>query len=205
MASDFVPKSLGNRETWLTGLKTAITNDGPTCGQTPAQVTADTALIDSILNPTKDANLKETAAVEAAGTARAAMNTHNAALRAMINRYKNATGFTPGMAAAWKVVTQSPDYDMNTQKPTITVRSMTGQNVVSGRKPGFTSVDIQMRVDGSGDWTTIGTKVSHFPFYDTTAPQTEGKPEKREYRALGYVGDNQTGQPSNIVTAVFTG
>jgi hypothetical protein len=30
-----------------------------------------------------------------------------------------------------------------------------------------------------------------------------GKPEKREYRALGYVGDNQVGQPSDTVTGIF--
>jgi hypothetical protein len=41
-------------------------------------------------------------------------------------------------------------------------------------------------------------------FAGSTAPQTDGKPEKREYRGLGYVGDDQVGQSSDIVTAVFT-
>ena len=61
-----------------------------------------------------------------------------------------------------------------------------------------------MRLEGTSNWTTIGTKVNHFPFFDTTAPQVAGKPEKREYRALGMVGDQQTGQPSAIVTTVWS-
>jgi len=47
-------------------------------------------------------------------------------------------------------------------------------------------------------------KVNHFPFFDTTAPQVAGKPEKREYRGLGMIGDQQVGQPSPIVTAVWS-
>lgn len=123
----------------------------------------------------------------------------------MINRYKAATGWTAGMGAAWAVETHEPDYDMNNHKPTINGRARPGAVVISGRKPGFTSVTIQMRVDGTAEWTAIGIKINHFPFYDTTAPGTPGKPEKREYRALGMVGDAQTGQPSDIITAVFGG
>ena len=41
------------------------------------------------------------------------------------------------------------------------------------------------------------------PFIDLTPPQIPGKPEKREYRVLGYVGYQQVGQPSATVTAVF--
>ena len=62
-----------------------------------------------------------------------------------------------------------------------------------------------MRVDGTTEWITIGMKINHFPFFGTTVAQTPGKPEKRQYQALGYVGDNQAGQPSDIVTAVYGG
>jgi hypothetical protein len=75
--------------------------------------------------------------------------------------------------------------------------------LIRGAKPGFTSVTIQMRVEGTTEWISIGIKISGFPFFDTTAPQTPGKPEKREYRALGYLGDQQMGQPSEIVTAIY--
>ena len=52
-------------------------------------------------------------------------------------------------------------------------------------------------------WTTVGIKLNHFPFIDTIAPQVPGKPEKREYRARGYVGDQESGQPSDIVTGLY--
>lgn len=205
MANDYMPKSLRNLKDWLTNLQTRITADGPTLGQTPAQVTADTDLIDSVLSPVSDALTKQSAWVQADGTARDAVNSNDGKVRDLINRYKAATGWTEGMAESWQVRTSQTTYDMTTHKPTITVESRPGTNEVRGRKPGFTSVDIQMRLEGTSAWTTIGTKLSHFPFSDTTAPQTPGKPEKREYRALGYKGDSQVGQPSDIVSEVFTG
>ncbi len=49
-------------------------------------------------------------------------------------------------------------------------------------------MDIQARVDGTETWETFAVKVNHVPFLDTR-PSVNGKPEKREYRALGYDGD----------------
>jgi hypothetical protein len=205
MAQDYMPKSLRNLKDWLTNLKTRITADGPTLGQTPAQVTSDTDLIDGVLTLASDALTKQSAWVQADGTARDAVTDNDGKIRDLINRYKAATGWTEGMAEAWEVRTSQTTYDMGTHKPTITVQARAAMNEVRGKKPGFTAVDIQMRLEGASAWTTIGTKINHFPFFDTTAPQTPGKPEKREYRALGYKGDTQAGQPSDIVTAVFTG
>ena len=201
--SDFVPKSFDNLKPWLEGLKTGVTNDGPTCGQSAATVTADTALVDSLLTPVGDALTRETAAMDARGTAETLISTKMPAVRSMLNRYKTATGWTDGMAEAWEVNSPARSYDMDTHGPTITAQSRPGMVLVRGKKPGFTSVTIQMRPDGTADWIDIGVKVSRFPFIDLTAPQTPGKPEKREYRALGYVGDEQVGQPSATVTAVF--
>lgn len=204
MASDYMPKSLSNLPAWFAGIKKGVDTDGPTCNQSPAQITEDKDFINSLLTAVNAANAAETAALEAAGTARDLLKTNNEKLRKLINRYKNSNGWTEGMADAWQVKTHATQADMSEQKSSITARSVTGKNVISGRKRGFTSVTIQMRVDGTNDWIDIGVKVSHFPFYDTTAPQTEGKPEKREYRALGFIGDDQVGQPSDIVTAVLT-
>ena len=141
--------------------------------------------------------------MDAQGAAQTVLTQKNKPLRDMINRYKNATGWNDGMAAAWDVNTSTTTYDMATHKPIIRVHSVAGKNVIKGEKPGFASVTIQMQVEG-GTWIDIGVKINHFPFYDTTAPKTPGVPEKREYRALGYDGDQQVGQPSDIVPAVFT-
>ena len=200
---DYVPKSFDNLKPWLEGVKTGVSNDGPTCGQSVATVTADTALVDSILTPVGAALTKETAAMDARGTAETMISTRMPAVRAMLNRYKTATGWTDGMANAWEVNSPPRAYDMNSHRPTITAQSRPGMVLVRGSKPGFTSVTIQMRPDGTSEWIDIGVKISRFPFIDITAPQTPGKPEKREYRALGYVGDEQVGQPSATVTAVF--
>ncbi len=204
MANDYLPKSLPNLKDWLTNLKTRITADGPTLGRTPAEVTADIALVDGLLTPTSDALTKQSAWVQAEGAARTALAAGDGPLRGMINHYKTAPGWNTGMSDSWKVKTHETTYDMNNHKPTITAAAGVGVVEIRGKKPGFTSVSIQMRIDGTTEWTTIGVKINHFPFYDTTAPQTPGKPEKREYRALGYSGDKQVGQPSDIVTAIYS-
>ena len=204
MATDIVPRSLENQKTWLSGLKDGITTDGPTCGRTAAQVTDDTAFIDSMLTPVTDALDKQLAAMEAEGLARSTMTVNNDKLRKLIKNYKSSPGWNEGMAEAWAVKSITPQYDMNTQAPTLAVANIGGQLMLKGKKPGFTSVSIDMRVAGTANWTTIGVKLSSFPFIDTTAPQTPGKPESREYRARGYIGDQETGQPSEIVTGIFT-
>lgn len=205
MATDIVPKSIRNQKTWLTGLKTGMTTDGPACGRTPAQVTTDTAFIDTLLTPVSDAEDKHTAALESEGLARASMRTSNEKLRALIKNYKSSPGWNPGMAAAWDVQSDSTEYDMNTHKPSVSVKTVGGQVVVGGRKPGFDAVDVMMRVTGTATWTKIAAKVMHLPMIDSTLPQTAGKPESRDYQLMGYVGDATAGQPSDIVTNIFPG
>lgn len=205
MSSDYIPASLQNLQTWLSGLKTGITTDGAACGQTAGQITSDTALVDGLLTLVTTANTKEIEALEANGAARGGLRQKRSDLRDMINRYKNSTGWTEGMTDAWQVSSRAATYDMSTHKPSITARSFPGFVVIAGSKPGFSSITIQKRLSGESNWVDIGIKVSHLPFSDTTAAQTADKPEKREYRGIGYKGDQQVGQPSDIVTAVFTG
>jgi len=205
MATDFVPKSIRNLKTWLTGLKVGITNDGAACGRSPAQITADLAFIDTLLGPVTDADDKAMAALEAEGLARLIMRTNNGILRAMLKNYKSSPGWNNGMAAAWDVLSETVEYDMNTHKPTVSIKTVGGQVEVGGRKPGFDSVDIMMRVTGTATWTKIAAKVMHLPIIDSTAPQTPDKPESRDYQFIGYVGDEPAGQPSDIVTNIFPG
>ncbi len=101
MSADYKPKSIANLKTWLAGLKTGITSDGPGMGRTPAQVTADTAFIDSMLTPVTAADTMQTQAMEAEGLARQAVATNNSKLRDLINNYKSSPGWNPGMAQAW--------------------------------------------------------------------------------------------------------
>ena len=63
-----------------------------------------------------------------------------------------------------------------------------------------------MRVVGApGGFTTIGHKRKKFPFDDQTPLKTSGVPEVREYTAQGVIGDDEVGQPSDIVSVTFAG
>ena len=205
MGKDYVPTSNSNLKTWLAGLKAALTTDGPALGRTPAQITADNDFIDTMLAPVTSAETAATAAMEAEGLARLAMTTNNKPLRDLINNCKSSPGWNSGRAAAWKVQSGTTQYDMDTHKPTLTVKLVGGSVLLGGSKPGFDAVSIDMRVTGTATWTTIAVKVMRLPVIDSTAPQVPGKPESRDYRGRGYVADQEMGQPSDIVTNIFPG
>src|ERR1700710_1241257 len=100
MARDYILPSLHIFVAWATNLKARIGADGPALGQTPAQVTSDQALVDSMLTPATDALTKQNAAMEAEGTARAAIGTNEPLARDMLNRYKATTNWNEGHAEA---------------------------------------------------------------------------------------------------------
>jgi len=84
---------------------------------------------------------------------------------------------------------------------------ISGKAVINDRvelafnKQGMTAVRFQMR-RGNGDWVTVGDPTSS-PFIDTT-PSIDGKPEKREYRAIYLVKNEPVGQYSDIITIYTT-
>lgn len=86
-------------------------------------------------------------------------------------------------------------------KPTISGKALADDRVeLTFNKQNQPAVRFQMR-RGGNDWVTVGDPTSS-PFKDAT-PSLDGKPEKREYRAI-YISKNEpVGQYSDIIT-VYT-
>jgi hypothetical protein len=71
-------------------------------------------------------------------------------------------------------------------------------------KKGFTAVKIFVRLKGQTQWKYLATDTNspyddHSPLAETT------KPEEREYMAIGLVKDEEVGQGSDVVGAVYGG
>lgn len=87
-------------------------------------------------------------------------------------------------------------------KPAINGAAMPDDKVsLTFNKQGQTAIRFQMR-RGGGDWTTVGDPTTS-PFLDTTA-SVDGKPEKREYRAIYLLKNQPVGQYSDIITVYTT-
>lgn len=87
-------------------------------------------------------------------------------------------------------------------KPNISGKAIADDRVeLTFGKQGQPAVRFQMR-RGSGDWTTVGDPTSS-PFIDTT-PSLDGKPEKREYRAIFVNKNEPVGQYSDIIVIYTT-
>ena len=108
-----------------------------------------------------------------------------------------------GDADTLDVATSSSTIDPASYKPQIKVEAHPGYNELTGKKRGVQALNFYTRIKGVGPWTLLASKRATFPFSDDTPPATAGKPEEREYMAMGVMNDEEIGQASDIVTAVF--
>ncbi len=81
--------------------------------------------------------------------------------------------------------------------------SRRGHVLLTGKKLGATSLSLYWRRKGETTWRLLAAKRVRFPFDDQTPPVTPGALEEREYMAIGVLGDDEFGQPSQIASAVF--
>lgn len=87
-------------------------------------------------------------------------------------------------------------------KPNISGKPIADDRIeLSFNKQNQSAIRFQMR-RGSGEWNSVGDPTSS-PFIDASA-SLDGKPEKREYRAI-YINKNEpAGQYSDIITVYTT-
>ncbi len=64
-------------------------------------------------------------------------------------------------------------------------------------------MNIYARPTGTSQWQYLA-RDNNSP-YDDERPLANGQPEMREYMAIGVVGDEEVGQPSDIISVVFGG
>lgn len=124
-------------------------------------------------------------------------------IRRDINNLKSTRGFTEGDGRTLQVLGGADNFDPNTFKPVLSAVSASGRVTLTGRKLGADGLNLYSRRKGETTWKLIAAKRARFPFDDTAPPATPGQPEEREYRAAGVLGDDEIGEPSDIVSAIF--
>jgi hypothetical protein len=201
---DFVPDSVKNQRDWAKNIvDTAAAQLAGVEGWDAARIAAFVGRVKQIQD-----------AAQAVLDAQAVFDTKNGLLRDVLNdqlpeirqdigNLKKSRGWSDGKGDALEVNTPPAHTDPNTLKPPLTVESKHGHNEIMARKLGADSLNIYVRLKGTGPFRLLASKRVRFPMDDDTPPAVAGQPEEREYQAIAVIGDEEVGVPSDIVSAVF--
>ena len=141
---------------------------------------------------------------DALGALGKARTDHLPAVRAESASIKTSPGYDEGIGDVLEIVAGGGSFDPATYKPIGTAESLPGLNRLSTKKRGVDSVNISMRRKGDAAFKLIFARRVRFPVDDDTPPAVPGQSEVREYQFRGVIGDDEVGQPSDIVAATFT-
>lgn len=206
MPHDYIPDSAENRYNWLVNLKTEFNKVAvSTLAWNAERVAAFNVLLDVLIAAYKKVVDAQRALDQATQDAADLFDEQDTPLREGVNQIKGSPGFTDGIGAAMKIFTDNSKPQPADIKPTLRVEARRGFVRLTGSKNYAQMVNIYMRLLGETQWRLIGVKRSRFPFDDQTPLKIPGIPETREYMAAGVIGDEEVGQPSDIVSAVFAG
>lgn len=200
---DFVPDSYRNLHDW-----SAIYSDG--VGAVAARIgwpTASLTLLKTQLDNVKAATQAVLDAQHALDTVVGQLVTLKtpalAVIRAETRSLKATHGFTEGDAKALGIHTTSETLNRSTYQPILEAAMRHGYVELMAKKQGADSLNLYWRPEGSATWHLLAAKRVRFPFHDETPIPDGGTLQSREYMAIGVIGDEEIGNPSNIATAVF--
>jgi hypothetical protein len=203
ISDDYLPDSALNTRDWC---KNIITN-GPAkllaLGWVQTRIDAFIALVTQVQSAA-DAAVQAQQKLDAAmGTLKTVRATELPGIRAAISGLKTTPGYDDGLGALLGIIGASTTVDSTSYQPQIHATSVAHGIQISGKKLGASSLNLYSRVRGQSSFKLLATKRVGFPFLDDTPPATAGASEIREYQAIGVSGDDEFGQPSDIVSAAY--
>lgn len=202
---DFVPDSYKSFHDWSENYRDQATEqltgltgwDKPRIDALKAHLNAMTTAAQAVLDAQK-------ALDDAVGTLGKAKTDHLPVVRTESTSIKTSPGYDDGIGEVLEIVAGGSSFDPAGYKPIITAESLPGLNRLSTKKRGVDSENIYLRRKGDASFKLIFAKRVRFPVDDDTPPLVAGQTEVREYQFRGVIGDDEVGQPSDIVAVTFT-
>lgn len=121
-----------------------------------------------------------------------------------VQRIKNHPKYTDAIGRDLGIIGAEDTFDEDTYKTELTAEVFPGSVRISFTKGDVEAVNIYSRPEGETDWVFLATD-HHSPYNDTRPLADPNTPETREYMGMGVIDDEEIGQPSDIVSAVFGG
>jgi hypothetical protein len=197
---DMVPQAQADYLNWHDNLKTNVTATTP--GATATDVTtltADNSALHAKSTTATNADIaSKTAHTDFTGIL--ASSKRNA--RALAQRIKKSTGFTPTLGDQLQINGIEDTTDMTQEAPQLDTTVKAGGVVEVGfNKKLADGVHVYEDRTGAGTFNYLASE-THSPYVDNRALLTAGKPETRRYKAVFFIGKAETGLESDIVEAV---
>ncbi len=121
-----------------------------------------------------------------------------------VQRIKNHPKYTDAIGKDLGIIGAEDIFDEDTYKTELTAEVFPGYVRISFVKGNAEAVNIYSRMEGETAWVFLATD-QHSPYNDTRPLADPATPETREYMGMGVIDDEEIGQPSDIVSAVFGG
>ena len=200
---DYIPDSAQALVNWTTNYLAEIEAIATRIGWSAAQVTALKARLTTLKDAAQAVLDKQNDLDIATGQLEQVKGGEVPEIRRDTNNLKSTRGFNDGDGRTLGVLTASGEFDPDGCKPPLSAVSKPGRVELTAKKNGADAINLYSRIKGQAAFKLLAAKRSRFPFDDTTPPVTTGQPEEREYQAIGVLGDDEIGQPSDIVSAIF--
>jgi hypothetical protein len=162
-----------------------------------ATLTADAALFEGKFTAFNDADAVYSQTSTDKQTTRAAVEGRE---RAIIRRFKSATGYTDAIGQLLKIIGPDDTTDLTTAKPDLSAIVKPHGVELSFTKGKSDGVNIYGKRDGDADFVFLAHDTSA-PYVDNRPLLVAGKPEVRRYKAIYVVGDDEIGNFSDEVVA----
>jgi hypothetical protein len=201
---DYVPLSTQNIRDWsanylaqIDAVAQRINWSGDRVGALKTALTNVSTAAQAVLD-------KQAALDTATGLLDNARELNIAVIRRDTANLKASPGFSEGDARTLGVFSGVDVFDPTTYKPVLTAEENRERISLMARKLGVDSLNLYVRRKGETPWRVLAQKRVRFPYLDTALPATTGAVvEEREYRAIGVIDDDEIGQPSDIVSAMW--
>ena len=205
MTRDYMPKRRADRYVWWKNLFKHLSEVGPKLGLTEEEIEAAKAEAADQMAKMEAVDHAERTLKGARTQEKHVTPTHEATIRLAIRNWKTRPAYgNSGAEGALRLKGAQSDFHAPSFKPEISLSLSGGRIKLDFTKGECEMVAIYSRLEATADWTRLGTDM-HNPYYDTRPLATPGVPETREYRVIGIIDDQETGQPSDIARILFGG
>ncbi len=204
MYRPYKPKTDGGQLIWYPNFKAKLPTYATVLGLSAQEVTdageSCDAITDSILN---DQNHRNEAAM-ALAEKKQTQKDEGAKITNFVARLKTSAGYTPAIGEDLGVVGGTIPFDPATYRPLLRATPVFGGIRLSWVRGQAQMMKLFMRLKGQTEWKVLTISTSSF-FDDRTPLAQPNVPEIREYMVCGCINDQEVGNPSDIVSAVFAG
>lgn len=206
MATDYIPRSEPQLAIWLANFGKKISSHGQNLGLTAEEIKLAETRSAETSAKIVEVEQKKTEVQQIVALKDDLKSDTLTNIRSFVTRIKAHTSFSEAIGQDLGIIASSVTAAMaksSSDKTALKAEVLPGRVRLSFVKKNFSGVNIYTRLAGTAQWQFLA-RDNKSP-YDDERPLTNGQPEKLEYMAIGVVGDEEVGQPSDIISVVFGG